>query len=214
MPGPQGRVSVSRTLFDKDFACALLFRVALGPVGIVLPGYSTVSGLLRGDVCHRGLDPPSKADRPTQAAADPAGAHEEPRDRRRQRSSQRSAAAIAAAKPLVFATATAHRFVPPQLISFLRVSSRRAGLPGWQEKCSATAPAGTNRSNSGRAPYSRETRTVSGLLRGDVCHRAFNPPSKADRPTQAAADPAGAHEEPDNQRRRHGTVSVTVIRGV
>ncbi len=61
-------------------------------------------------------------------------------------------------------------------------------------------PTGTSRRNSGRAPTGRGARTVSGLVRGDMCHRAFDPPSKAERPTQAAADPAGAREEPTSQR--------------
>jgi hypothetical protein len=40
-------------------------------------------------------------------------------------------------------------------------------------------------------------------------HRAVHPPSKADRPTQAAADPPAAREEPKNQNNedRHNEFS-------
>ncbi len=61
-----------------------------------------------------------------------------------------------------------------------------------------------HRHNSSRALSSRGARTVSGPERGDNCHRASNPPSKANRPACAAANPDGARKEPEGQQRRFG----------
>jgi hypothetical protein len=53
--------------------------------------------------------------------------------------------------------------------------------------------------NTGRALHSRAARTASGFGRGDNRHRAFNPPSEAQRPARAADDVAGARDEPADQ---------------